>query len=476
MPSNHATSRIDMFNGVYQFMSLDPEVINGVLCNAYQDPTYLTFRVFFNFDSEMGLLADAKFKNSALAYLKRIGDDTRYAQLEIVIKMLQAIQDSAFHCFTGIQGLADAYKRTMKEVILNDKTIGLTVTESVDWRFATINTLLKQVLYDYDRMVYVLPLNLQRFNMFVYVTEVRIFQEELADDKSLKLDNEVEQMLGMSEHSFGDTRTEVANYGEDIKAIQQARIEGVSSSTQMARPDDIAVVINAGQYVLFNFGQCAFMPDSGANFVQDIDNTAEPTMATNNIKVSYGTLSISSAFAAMKDSHKGLVVQSQKILSDTDTSETVEKKKETYGQQFVKLAKDSKYGKITQQVVSTMKGQSVKQLLKDAVNKAAKEALEYAKEFALSTAANALAEINMQASRILVGKTVGNVYGLNAVEIAALTNPQFAYSRAKQLLKGSAVAKYDDSLSQKALANPVYEPDQEKSPKLGRINVYEDSM
>ena len=460
MPSNHATSRIDMFNGVYQFMSLDPEVINGVLCNAYQDPTYLTFRVFFNFDSEMGLLADAKFKNSALAYLKRIGDDTRYAQLEIVIKMLQAIQDSAFHCFTGIQGLADAYKRTMKEVILNDKTIGLTVTESVDWRFATINTLLKQVLYDYDRMVYVLPLNLQRFNMFVYVTEVRIFQEELADDKSLKLDNEVEQMLGMSERSFGDTRTEVANYGEDIKAIQQARIEGVSSSTQMARPDDIAVVINAGQYVLFNFGQCAFMPDSGANFVQDIDNTAEPTMATNNIKVSYGTLSISSAFAAMKDSHKGLVVQSQKILSDTDTSETVEKKKETYGQQ----------------VVSTMKGQSVKQLLKDAVNKAAKEALEYAKEFALSTAANALAEINMQASRILVGKTVGNVYGLNAVEIAALTNPQFAYSRAKQLLKGSAVAKYDDSLSQKALANPVYEPDQSKLPKLGRINVYEDSM
>ena len=65
---------------------------------------------------------------------------------------------------------------------------------------------------------------------------------------------------------------------------------------------------------------------------------------------------------------------------------------------------------------------------------------------------------------------------MNAVEIAALTNPQFAYSRAKQLLKGSAVAKYDDSLSQKALANPVYEPDQSKLPKLGRINVYEDSM
>lgn len=484
MTSSHGASRIDMFNGTYQFMSLDPNVIYGVLCNAYQDPTYLTFRVFFNFDSEMGLLADAKFKNSALAYLKRIGDSTRYAQLETAINMLKAIQESAFHCFTAISGLEAAYKRSMKEVVLNDATISLQLLESVDWRFATVNTLLKQVMYDYSRMVYVLPLNLQRFNMFVYVTEVRIFAEELKSTDSDELSTDLQQVFGISESSFSTHRTEVANIKADIDAIQRAYNRTTAQTDAyitMGTPDNIAVTINAGQYVLFNFGQCSFVPDSGTSFVKDIDNTADPVQAANNMHIAYGTCSISSAFAAMRGSDGKLVAQTQKIWNDTDTAESVEKKKESYGQQFVEIAKDSKYGKVIQQItaeVNARKGQAFKDILKNAVKQAADAALDYAKDFALATAQNAITELNMQASRLLVTKIAGNMYGLNAVEIFALTNPQFAYSRAKQLLanslnKGGA---FDESTLTHAMQQSVYEQDAQKSKPLRKINVFDDTL
>lgn len=285
------TSKISMYDGSYGFFSLDPTILDGKICHALSDPTYLTFRVFFGLDGHTGLFGNydanvPESRNSALAFFKRIGDNYRYQLLTDVIAMLRTVQNNASHCFDSITGLDDAWKRSVSDVLVKDKTIGLKLVESVDWRFTRAISMLREVLYDYSRMVYVLPINLRSFNLYVYVTEVRVFDETITMNNGLATyDDMNEQIFGISAKTFGPTPFHVENSsanraemftkrGKDkriVQRINETQISGLTSTTAENRDmvsnsntsEHIQKYITDGAHVMFCFGNCVFNTDSG---------------------------------------------------------------------------------------------------------------------------------------------------------------------------------------------------------------------
>ena len=435
------TSKIALYDGTSSFFSLDPNIINGVLCNALSDPTYLTFRVFFDFDSQTGLLAseienykERSVQNCALAYLKRIGDELRYQELKKFIDLLKAIQDSAFHCFESCSGLKDAWSRQMKDVLVKDKSLEFKLTESVDWRFATLWSLLRHVLFDYERMVHVLPVNLRTFNMTVYVTELRVFAETFDSTKPYNYADTNQKLFGISAKSFGNNTdkvfnnltTENANKVEDRKPIDTQK--------------DIKIQLQQGAYAMFGFSNCEFdMSSTGSEFFSDLSKTSDPTMASNNVKVKWSNCTIKERLPIVGTELSEFVVDNDSIDVQGSTNNQAQK----HDQDIAETLKSNQYGfSGTKRAMpldtavapdgSGSNSMSLKDKIKKVVKDAAKQVVDFAKDtfnsYIDSALLNAEALAKQQASR-LAGKALGSAYGFNAAQLYALTNPQFALSK-----------------------------------------------
>ena len=454
------TSKIALYDGTSSFFSLDPNIINGVLCNALSDPTYLTFRVFFDFDSQTGLLAseienykERSVQNCALAYLKRIGDELRYQELKKFIDLLKAIQDSAFHCFESCSGLKDAWSRQMKDVLVKDKSLEFKLTESVDWRFATLWSLLRHVLFDYERMVSVLPVNLRQFNMTVYVTELRVFAENSAviDNDTKELTDyydDNERIFGMSAKSFGANTVEVYNQNKTTVAKNKymqrlAEVNLQDSYDGIAIQRDVAVMIEQGAYAMFGFSNCEFdMASTGAEFFSDLSKTSDPTMATNNVKVKWSNCVVREHLPIAGTELSEFVVDNDSIDVQGSTNNQAQK----HDKDIADTLKSNSYGlsgEFNEAVevggagtsLSAAKASgklSLKSIVKQVVKDAAKQVVDFAKDtfnsYIDSALLNAEALAKQQASR-LAGKALGSAYGFNAAQLYALTNPQFALSK-----------------------------------------------
>lgn len=441
------TSKIALYDGSSSFFSLDANILEGVLCNALSDPTYLSFRVFFDFDATSGLLAEEiedyserSVQNCALAWFKRIGDEVRYQELKKFIALLKAIQNSAFHCFESVSGLKDAWQRQMKDVLLKDKFVEFKLTESVDWRFASLWSLLRHISYDYERMVSVLPQNLRQFNMTVWVTEMRIFNENI-DDK-LQYHDDNRKVFGNSVESFGNDTLTVYNQSqtnaEKLKNVY--KILGTSTAASgWPTQRDVSVKIDMGAYAMFGFNNCEFDLSSGANFFSDIDKTNDAPMASNNMKVKYGNCVIAERMPIIGSISEFVVddmmldaTQSQQLKSHNDKIKQ-HFEDNIYGLDVDETLEDVGVGAAYLSANVDVEGKlSLKQIVKQVVKQAAEQVIDFAKDTANnyidSAIENAKATAKQQASR-LAGKAIGSAYGFNAAQLYALTNPQYALAK-----------------------------------------------
>lgn len=497
--SIYPTSKIAMYNGLHSFYSLDSEVINGVLDLSLSDPTYLAFRVYFDLDAEGGLFGKDhdtgnKFgiqSNCALSYLKRIGDENRYQALKTLIDLLRAVQDNAHHCFTSIDGLQEMWTRNVNEILIKDKKINLTLTESVDWRMTTIASLIRYICYDYGRMVYVLPENLRMFNMVVYVTELRIFASPL--DSSGNFDLSTAQYFGIAESSFGDNKIAVFNDPDTLNKFNAAaknnlyktplfqnlndKLWGVKSvnstenaSLKYVNPDDIGVYLTQGMYVMFGLGDCEFELETGSRFFESIDMASDPNMRSSNMSIKYGSLHIREKLPITGTFEETVVAQNDVYKAPKKSATTTKLEQKEVGLAPMKVGTLRQLGG----------GSILKTAIKSAVTKMAGEALDYAKQFAQATTLNLMTEAAMQASRNLVGKVVGNAYNFNAIDFLTMTNPQMAFMKVKQGIKKATTdnpATTAADSNRKAMSeSPVYPEQSTKKQSLPVKNVYDKSQ
>lgn len=495
------TSKIAFYDGSTSFFSLDPTILAGNISHALSDPTFLAFRVFFYLDGDTGLFgrysdervaAGTQNPNCALAYFKRIGDTRRFDMLQQVINILEQVQTEASHCFQSVSGLTEAWSRSMSDVVLKDKTVELKLTESVDWRFIRAITMLRNIMYDYNRMVYVLPVNLRTFVLQVFVTELRIFEE--AVDENGNYSDLYQKIFGVSSKTFGDTVFEVQNSTFTRNSMKQFAERGISQdtllndfvSTNFISQKDPAYrsVIEHGAYVLFTFGDSTFTFDSGSSIFGELSNIAEPSMVNANFKIAYTNLHIydnmpmSKTTASIGTSSAGIGVVPAK---QTDSTTAEAKRKSELAQAFSDAWSNSKIGNDINDIASKVSDLRANgNVLKQIWTAATKQIIDYAKDVATSTAQNLAAEAAIQASR-LASKAFGNAYGFNAFDLLYMKNPQVLYSQARSgvsnLLSNNVKMIDSDSTFKKAQAQgSVYDKQQAHTPHKSLGNVYKDSM
>lgn len=147
---------------------------NSVIEN--QDPIYTGFKMFFHFDAPNGLFADETYPNSALAYLKRIGQTQRYNLLKRFINTLSEINSLTPYVFQSIDGISELWTQPFSDVLTN-KQINIQTLEMIDMRLASLTVMYRTIVFDNERKCYVVPENLRKFSMSVYIHDMRVFNE-----------------------------------------------------------------------------------------------------------------------------------------------------------------------------------------------------------------------------------------------------------------------------------------------------------
>jgi hypothetical protein len=160
----------------------------------YQDPTYLGFYVRFpqlgvngegerevadenrDFDTwPGGLLYNESHPDSAIRYLKSIGEYTRAEMVKELIQLMYQLQRMPWY-MTKVSGLEEIWKIDPGQSFRGkDKKLAFELLESIDLKTTYLMDLYRKAAYDVQHMRWMLPPNLRVFDMELVITEIRSF-------------------------------------------------------------------------------------------------------------------------------------------------------------------------------------------------------------------------------------------------------------------------------------------------------------
>lgn len=158
--------------------------------NEYNDPTYLGFVFMFDWVNSPLLNADELGIGNAVGYLNRIGETLRANYLIQFIELLKSINYNTpwyWQSFEGGEemwkygGFKDPYKGG------DDSLLTVECLESIDLKMTLLMDLYRKAVYDQTYKRIIVPENLRKFEMYIYVQEVRKFQV----DKYVELQNKI---------------------------------------------------------------------------------------------------------------------------------------------------------------------------------------------------------------------------------------------------------------------------------------------
>lgn len=329
--------------------------------NYLDDPLFLGYRPFFHYAETSGLLAPENYTNSALAYLKRIGEETRYTALKQFIRLLQKVNIDMPYMFQTIEGLQEA-KANFNYPILNENNfITFGMLESLDMRIQSLLQTYKMVAYDNIRQIWVLPRNLRQFSMSVIVYPTGAYnvstQEESLTVPNSKLEN-----------------------------------TGLPNS---------ADAITKFNHVLFEFSQCEIdIINSSVGFFDTVNN-AELTEASTTIGITYKRVRESGLFHSLLGSTN---------VSGANLNIAAATKQKISGNRLVNFLADAG-GQVTQDLLALKERYSSVSAIKEGFKSMFGNAAQY-------VANNAQAFLANQIGRLYLG----NVYETSVADIVALAN------------------------------------------------------
>ncbi len=269
---------------MYNFYNVTRNISNfkrGYVTDPYDEPTYLSFGIDFNFDGletltgenhlwESPLFAKGStaITQSARTYLGSIGRNDMEAALGTFRSSLEFITAKAPWYFQSISGLdamheasTDMFKAKKYDQILTVETL-----EAVDLRITQLANLYRSAIYDKGAMLARVPDNLRWFSMSVIVAETRNVRFEIPG------------LAGNAANALG---------------INTAAINGVgtrlgSSLSGLGLIDDPSSTIKQFGYIKFKCRQCEF--DFSNTFAggKKLDVVTNKTPNANSFKIKVG--------------------------------------------------------------------------------------------------------------------------------------------------------------------------------------------
>lgn len=233
--------------------------------DVWTDPLFLNFRLMINYSKPYGLFAapgpDKNTDNSAVSYLRRIGEESRADLLEKWIEVFKNFIREHDYMIMSCEGLSEIFNHKQGEIYTDADKISFGIREAVDMRFQSLLTMYRNIWFDDDRGVEILPINLRRFDIMVIVYSAGYFNMDLYD-------------------------------------VTDAQKSETDLSAEITLPT-IRKIIDAWQYgsniskynfnsTLFYIGDCSIdLENSGKTFFENIVNDASAEQTKNNLSLNF---------------------------------------------------------------------------------------------------------------------------------------------------------------------------------------------
>lgn len=295
----------------------------------FQDPTYLGFYVkFHGIDHRPigdvanyvpldefpgGLLYHEDHPDSAIRYLKNIGEYTRAQMLREFIAGIKSLSENTPWFFTKVSGLDTIWQINPAESFRGkEKKLTFELLESIDLKITYLMDLYRKAVFDTVYMRYMLPSNLRLFEMELVITEIRTMHRP---EGRTALPKEVEysftgrgissttesitEQLGLAgaaeqatEQAAGVAANAIIPAGP-LQAQAASILTGAISSSinrdysgYAAYPTKMANFDNLATFLTFSFAHCEFLPwDNAPAYLSSVTKTPE-TMATGGMVIS----------------------------------------------------------------------------------------------------------------------------------------------------------------------------------------------
>lgn len=291
----------------------------------YQDPTYLGFYVKFHGINHRpvgdvgsfvpldefpgGLLYHEDHPDSAIRYLKNIGEYTRAQMLREFIAGIQSLSENTPWFFTKVSGLDSIWQINPADSFRGkEKKLTFELLESIDLKITYLMDLYRKAVYDSVYMRYMLPSNLRLFEMELIVTEIRSMQRPvgsggISEDVEYSFagrglssvtDQFVDQLGlgGLADQGIGAAANAIIPAGplqaQGVSVLTNA-INGAINRDYSGYAAYPTAMLNFNQlatFLTFSFAHCEFLPwDNAPAYLSSVSKTPE-TMATGGMVIS----------------------------------------------------------------------------------------------------------------------------------------------------------------------------------------------
>lgn len=266
--------KVPLFNG-------NGQPVGGNLVNKFlDDPTYLGFSIFFDFqNSPLLFISDdsALEGDYAYKYLTSVSP-ARAKLLKTFVESLQYLQNNKPYVFQTIEGLDRCWNIStdLTEAYMggDDAKIAIGCLESLDMRITGIMDMYRKLAYDNNSRKEVLPANLRKFRCTIFVQEIRRFKTLAAI---------VRQQQSQTSSNFGANNFIAPSTGGGL--LDAATLNRIASGEDN---DPIALFVNDNvSSVSFNLEFCEFMPEISSAAFSSFNNAGEKTAAQQKIGFKY---------------------------------------------------------------------------------------------------------------------------------------------------------------------------------------------
>jgi hypothetical protein len=398
----------------------------------YSDPTYLSFLLLFSWDDKKSPL----FNGEAVAFLRDVyKDEIRAQKLEKFTKYFKKINTEMPWMWQSLAGLESAFAYNNLEDPYwggDDSAFEIGCLETIDLSIGGIMSLYRDVAYDFNRWVEVLPHNLREFTMYVTVSEIRNIRRTVPDS---------------SKKPWSDAKSEEREYipvNQDITA-------------------------DSKPHFMFKFTSCYFDLSSGTGIFGEYSNT-EYAEAKNKIKIKWKSVKeYNSHFLNGFDNN----ASNNNNLGGINVGEL--------GSGTSRLDKVKAFGENLKDAFQQTKDGTLKDNIKENVSAkldGIKPSVDGIKSFASQAAGNFLEDALADAEASAQGKLqdtladaiLGNVYGVNTLSNVQDALNAGSLNGVRNLINKETLS--NDSGEEAPLAPSNLYPESSPEKALSSDNVY----
>lgn len=232
---------------------------NFIYDNNLNDPGSMGFKLFFRFDTNHGLLANEQHENSTIAYLNRIGQIDRSNLLKKFIEHLKHTSSVNPWLFQAIEGLDELKSKKPWERYNDEARITIGTLETIELAIQSLLSMYYEIVWDEVRGVWVVPVNLRRFDLSIYIYPKGAYN--VMDDDDIAL---------------GTVPNAKRTYSGEQQNLNE---KNVVEHYYVKSPD----IYN---HICWDLSECEFIPwESGSTFLA-VDNNGHEE-AVNNFVIKY---------------------------------------------------------------------------------------------------------------------------------------------------------------------------------------------